>query len=294
MILKNNNLSPLPFYTKIEEQNHRRSYAYGNIFPLIGRNDRLLPFQILRSHTMRAVMSVQIYTEDGTLVGNFLGDMLNAGLSVVYDDNSDCDVIAYPALMPFPEELEPGRYYLRVYDGLNTWYSDIITLVNDLSGYLKLEWWDNENIYFDAGMVAYKGGQGFVQYVNELYLPTEVGKPEYIFEEEGESRDGYFFPEKQVSYKTYRFQFLAPEYLCDVLRLVRMSDHVRVTDPIGRKYDCDTFSIEPTWQEQGDLASVEAEFTTATVVKKTGVGYVLPEETKGDFNDDFNNDFDNE
>ena len=36
MILKNfnNSLSILPFYESLEEQNHRKSYAYGETYPL--------------------------------------------------------------------------------------------------------------------------------------------------------------------------------------------------------------------------------------------------------------------
>ena len=47
----------------------------------------------------------------------------------------------------------------------------------------------------------------------------------------------------------------------------------------------------PEWQTQGDLASVEIEFKTNTVVKKIGRGYIIS--NKGDFNDDFNNNFKN-
>lgn len=42
---------------------------------------------------------------------------------------------------------------------------------------------------------------------------------------------------------------------------------------------------------QGDLASVEIEFKTNTVVKKIGRGYII--NNNGDFNGDFNTDFDN-
>lgn len=291
MIQSNNNLSPLPFYTDIEEQNHRRSYAYGNVYPLFARNNLLLPFQILRTRRSNSITSAYVYDINGNQVANILEDLQNAGLVIVKDSNVNYDVIVFPANLTFPEDLPIGQCYLRLSDGVETWYSDVLTLVSEIDGYLKLEWWDDENAYFDAGEIVYH--DELVNYVNELYLCTELGKPDYVFEEEGESRDGYFFPEKQVSYKTYRFQFLAPEYLCDVLRLARLSDHVRITDIYGREYDCDTFSIEPAWQEQGDLASVTAEFTTATVVKKTGRGYVVPA-SAGDFNDDFNNDFNND
>lgn len=73
------------------------------------------------------------------------------------------------------------------------------------------------------------------------------------------------------------------------MRFIRMADYIHITDKYGREYDCDTFLITPKWQTQGDLASVEIEFETATVVKKIGRGIITT--TKGDFNNDFNNDF---
>ena len=75
------------------------------------------------------------------------------------------------------------------------------------------------------------------------------------------------------------------------MRLIRLSDIVVVRDKYGRTYNCDTFLITPNWQTQGDLASVEIEFTTSTVVKKIGRGYIVP--NSGDFNNDFNDDFNN-
>ena len=75
------------------------------------------------------------------------------------------------------------------------------------------------------------------------------------------------------------------------MRFIRMADYVVVTDKYGRKYNCDTFLITPKWQTQGNLASVEIEFQTDTVVKKIGRGYIIS--NKGDFNGDFNNDFNN-
>ena len=76
------------------------------------------------------------------------------------------------------------------------------------------------------------------------------------------------------------------------MRFIRMADYIHITDKYGREYDCDTFLITPKWQTQGDLASVEIEFKTNTVVKKIGRGYNITA-NKGDFNGDFNNDFDN-
>jgi hypothetical protein len=71
-----------------------------------------------------------------------------------------------------------------------------------------------------------------------------------------------------------------------------MADHVRITDNYGRVYTSDTFLITPKWEVQGDLASVEIEFRTDSIMKKLPYVKLLPLEVKGDFNDDFNNDFD--
>ena len=285
-MIQNNNISVLPWYTSIEQQNHRKSYAYGTIYPLFTPKRTLLPFQIMRNTSSRDITRAQLYDKNGVLFADITTALKETGLQIVPFASLGYDVIVYPSLLPFAIDTPDGIYYARMTDGVNVWYSEMFTIVGDLSGYLKIEWYDVENFVFDAGQIVYQNPK----FHNVLYLSTELGKPEYTFEEEGETRDGYFFPEKQISEKTYRCMALAPEYLCDVMRFIRMSDKVFVTDKYGRQYDCDTFLITPKWQTQGDLASVEIEFETATVAKKIGRGYITTGR-KGDFNNDFNNDF---
>lgn len=285
-MIQNNNISVLPWYTSIEQQNHRKSYAYGTIYPLFTPKRTLLPFQIMRNTSSLDITGAQLYDKNGVLFADITTALKETGLQIVPFASLGYDVIVYPSLLPFAIDTPDGIYYARMTDGVNVWYSEMFTIVGDLSGYLKIEWYDVENFVFDAGQIVYQNPK----FHNVLYLCTELGKPEYTFEEEGETRDGYFFPEKQISEKTYRCMALAPEYLCDVMRFIRMSDKVFVTDKYGRQYDCDTFLITPKWQTQGDLASVEIEFETATVAKKIGRGYITPG-IKGDFNNDFNNDF---
>lgn len=285
-MIQNNNISVLPWYTSIEQQNHRKSYAYGTIYPLFTPKRTLLPFQIMRNTSSRNITGAQLYDKNGVLFADITTALKETGLQIVPFASLGYDVIVYPSLLPFAIDTPDGIYYARMTDGVNVWYSEMFTIVGDLSGCLKIEWYDVENFVFDAGQIVYQNPK----FHNVLYLCTELGKPEYTFEEEGETRDGYFFSEKQISEKTYRCMALAPEYICDVMRFIRMSDKVFVTDKYGRQYDCDTFLITPKWQTQGDLASVEIEFETATVAKKIGRGYITPGR-KGDFNNDFNNDF---
>lgn len=284
-MIQNNNISVLPWYKNIGEQNHRKSYAYGAIYPLIAPANILLPFQIMRATRSDGIISVVLFDKTGATVADITSLMIEAGLQIVRFETLGYDVILYPATLPLPINMLDGIYYMRLSDGVQTWYSELFTAVQDVSGYVKVQWWDIENLVFEAGQIVYTNPT----YKNTLYLCTELGKPEYEFEEEGQDRDGYFFPEKQISTKKYKCTILAPEYLCDVMRFIRMADYIRVKDKYGNVYNCDTFLITPKWQTQGDLASVEIEFKTDTVVKKIGRGYLAS--GNGDFNDDYNNDF---
>ena len=285
MRTNNNNFSCLPFYTDIELQNHKRSYAYGNVYPLYTEANFILPFQIIRDKRPDNIQSVILYDVKGNQIADISQKMRESGLQIVR--LVDYDIIVYTGNIAIPQNMRDGQYYITITDGVETWYSEVFTVVQDISPYLMIEWYNRDNLVFDAGMIYYEE-----QFRNRLYFCAELGMPEYPFTEEGETRDGYFFPTKQISEKTYKCTILAPEYLCDVMRFIRMADYVRVRDKYGRYYECDTFLITPKWQEQGNLASVEIEFETATVVKAVGRGYIVRD--SGDFNNDFNNDFLNE
>lgn len=384
----NNNLSPLPFYNSLNEQDVRKWWVYDKIYPLLTPVGSLLPFQIARPHRAGVEPGYEIPIDiDGagyiTIDGKWHTDQevyahvarydvegktrvyahnLPFGVitggetqtkhpSVVFKDgdnyvisylfvddlytgvidvpgtatemyiqvyNEQCydegwaiifeavpveflpissmilyrsngtqyadisqhvgtfqfkqiggqDVIIYDGA--YLSDWKVGQYYLKISDGIDTWYSDIFTVVEDLSECIKLEWWDDIDLNTDVGTVVYEDPS----FRNILYLCSDVAKPTYEIEEEVIDRGGYQYPVLQISKKTYHFSFLAPEYMLDVMRLIRLSDHIRITDRLGRTYDkINSFMIEPSWEGRGDLASVSAEFTTDTVVKKTGRAY---------------------
>lgn len=205
------------------------------------------------------IFSVKIFNTKNEEVGDYTSEMRPL-LSLKYVD--DDVYIVYTAQTP-ALSLDNGQYYMTIFDGMQTWYSEVFTSVNDIEPYLKIEWWDNQDFVMDAGMIVYTNPT----FKNVLYLDSDLAKPEYPFEEEGETRDGYFFPIKQISEKRYRFKFFASEYLLDVMRFIRMADNAKITYH-GQVYNLDTFLITPQWEDNGDVASVEAEFDTATVAKK--------------------------
>lgn len=262
----NNNLSVLPWYTDIALQNHKKPYAFDAIYPLLSPPNRLLPFQVLREIYDSPIQSLYVCNLKGKILYSLSRELLETSFKIKKYEDSDSLIYYGDSLFSF--KLSEGPCYLVLSDGRNTWFSEVFTVVDDLSKCIKLEWWDNEDLVFDTGRIVYDD-----RFVNTVYLQSELGKPEYTYEEEGEIRDGYFFPELRTSEKKYKFLFLAPEYLCDAIRVATISDYVRITDNYGRIYNCDTLNFEIEWQEQGDLALVTATFETNTVIKKIGKGY---------------------
>lgn len=290
-MIPNNNLSVLPFYTSLDQQNARKWWMYGRVYPLYCPAGFLLPFQVITEHTDLTPSNISgatIYdaNTDQQIVG--ITTEIRNGITKKEFASLGYDVWVFPGQLPVVNSIQNGRYYLLITWG--NWQivrvSEIFTVVNDIQPYLKITWWDLDDFTMDAGTIVYKNPA----FKNVLYLQSDLAKPEYPFEEEGETRDGYFFPTKQISEKRYRFNFLASEYLLDVMRFIRMADYAEI-EYHGQRYSLDTFLITPEWEDNGDVAAVEAVFDTATVAKKIGLGYVKAQ--RGDFNDDFNNDYNN-
>ena len=158
------------------------------------------------------------------------------------------------------------KMYLELSDGIDTWYSAYFGFCEPC---MRIEWYDVEDFLFDAGAIAYSDG-----YKNEVFFDAEIGMPEYEFEEEVAERNGYQFPISQISYKKYKFTILVPEEVCDVMRFIRLSDHIRISTK-NDTYEATSFLMTPTWAEQGYLAEVACEFTTDTVAKKIGKGVTI-------------------
>ena len=278
----NNNISPLPFYDDISLQNHRKDYAFGQIYPLVVHRNMLLPFQFCVS-SGSGVSQAVLYSADGNYIANILPELKENGLAV--KSYTGFKLVKYPGTLPVNSIKHEGQYYIRL--RLNSgkyFYSDIFTVYNRVDDYLELEYSNSYNFELKNGIIDFSDSFKF-----KCYLPAQIGKPEYDFEEEATERMGYSFIESQVSKKLYKFTFLAPEYLCDALRIVRLCNDKQITSK-GQVYDLTTFNMRPEWEEQGDLAAVACEFETDTVISNIG-GYE-PELLGGDFNNDYSSDFD--
>lgn len=185
------------------------------------------------------------------------------GIKVV--NVGDNDVIFYDGTATPLDGIAAGTYWLQLTSG-DDWYSEMFTY--GAVPAVRLEWNDISDLSLPDGKIPYSEG-----YVNRVWLNTSVGRPEYEIEKEGDERDGYFFMEKGISRKSYRITFFAPEYLCDALRLVPVSDVVKIWDTSRGAliaYDVDDVDMEVEWLEQGNYASVTITFHTDTVVKNLG------------------------
>jgi len=262
-------------------QNHRKDYAFNHVYPLITYKNTLLPFQVVLS-AGTAVEKVKLYDFNTNKSIDITASLKENGLAI--KSYEDFKVLKYPGILPVVEIKHEGLYYLAIsITDLGTIYSDIFTVTNRIDDYLLIEYFNSYNFELKGGMVDFSDNFKFKCYIN-----AQVGKPEYSFEEEATERMGYSFIESQVSKKIYKFTFIAPEYLCDALRIVRLCENKQITSK-SQVYDLTTFNMEPEWQEQGDLAAVECEFETDTVIANIG-GY-MPKLLGGDYNNDYNNDY---
>lgn len=264
MIYTNNNMSVVPFYDNIDYQNGKKWYAYGKVFPLLCPKNYILPFQIVIPANMESIQSVVLYTPDKSVSYDITDMMLNNGLKIVKFPELDYNVVIYNGNKVLNVNAPIGCYMMSIGDSQHTYWSDIITWVDDISNLTKIEWWNEDNQYYTGGCVVYDG-----IFKNRLYIPDSLGKPDYEYQEEGEERDGLFFPQLRLSFKKYNTRMLAAEYLTDVLRSAQLADYVKVISE-DITYMCDSFRLTVKWQTDGDLANVDIEFTTDTVVKNVG------------------------
>lgn len=282
-------LSPLKFYDALEKQERYKSYAYGHVSPLVMKLNVLDSFQLILP---------DIAGEQGQIIGayifdaktntelshtNYINKLIENGLT--HSRLHDYTVITYPGILPFIDIRFEGEYYLKLETNVGIdYYSEVFCFTNNISSYAEIKYNNPECYFFIKRGIIDLTTISFV-----VRLKTELGKPEYGFEEEATKRLGYNFIESQVSKKTYKFNAILPEYLCDALRLIRLCSN-KILKSNNEEYEMLSFDMDIDWQDQGDLASVNCEFEVDNIVANLG-GYSA-DKLGGDFNKDYNADFD--
>lgn len=276
-------ISPLKFYDNFHKQNRYRSFAYGHIAPLITNPNVVSPFQLIVSGNVSEVY-VRSASTNNRVTDNVVERFKDAGLRNV--SKNDYNILLFLGIFPLSGVIDyEGQYWLEIHSG-GWYYSEIFCFDNNIDDCLKVEYWNPEGDFALKNGIIVLGSENF-HFI--LLLKSELGKPEYSFEEEATKRLGYSFIESQVSKKTYKFNTVIPEYLCDAMRIIRLCSQKKITCK-GETYDAIAFNMEVDWQEQGDLASVTCEFDVDNII--TNFGGFKHEDLGGDFNNDYNNDYD--
>ncbi len=260
-----NNFSPLAFRKKESKATYEKWYAFGKNYAIPASANTLIPFQF----TDVNVGEVQPDIIEVVAVNQETGEGIKTGVYVSRDDMPEHGSVLYvsPGKNSFREALPQGTYRAKFKIGTQVYISTpfcVIPGIETSSKYLLIEYWNDEKIAYPGGFIT-TGANNDFRY--QMYVPATICKPKYEFEEELTKRAGYKFLELQTSTKVYAFTFVAPEFICDAMRLIRLSDYIRISHD-GEYYNALNFEFDVDWQEQLYLAAVDCQFETDSIIQK--------------------------
>jgi hypothetical protein len=122
---------PLPFYDSTDKQNFRDKYCYNDIctFKLLTHPRRLIPFQWLRPSRYNLITTLKLVCADDAGYEVDLLPLLPAPLTIVTNTTTEQDRIIYFADADMTSDMPCGCYYIEMSDGVSTWYSEVICIV---------------------------------------------------------------------------------------------------------------------------------------------------------------------
>lgn len=260
-----NNFSPLAFRKKESKATYEKWYAFGKNYAIPASANTLIPFQF----TDVNVGEVQPDSIEVVAVNQETGEGIKTGVYVSRDDMPEHGSVLYvsPGKNSFREALPQGTYQAEFSIGTQVYISTpfcVIPGIETSSKYLLIEYWNDEKIAYPGGFIT-TGANNDFRY--QMYVPATICKPKYEFEEELTKRAGYKFLELQTSTKVYAFTFVAPEFICDAMRLIRLSDYIRISHD-SEYYNALNFEFDVDWQEQLYLAAVDCQFETDSIIQK--------------------------
>lgn len=260
-----NNFSPLAFRKKESKATYEKWYAFGKNYAIPASANTLTPFQFTE-------LNIPVFDPDTIevdAVNEETGEATKTGVYVSFDVMPEHGGVLYvsPGKNSFREALPQGTYRARFSIGDQVYISTpfcVIPGIETSSKYLLIEYWNDEKIVYPDGFIT-TGANNDFRY--QMYVPATICKPKYEFEEELTKRAGYKFLELQTSTKVYAFTFVAPEFICDAMRLIRLSDYIRISHD-GEYYNALNFEFDVDWQEQLYLAAVDCQFETDSIIQK--------------------------
>ena len=278
-------ISPLPFYERLDEQFKNGPTAFGTNYPYLAAMNEPPTFFFFtdidpNNWSVTDVSIVQVGVQSHDVTRTFLD---GSASFVMHDADLQGRAQSYIRFSPtetftgytFPAV---GLYYyvLGLVDtdtgqDRKQLYSELFCVKDDMQNAIRIEYTNAVSISTANGDIPF-GDETLGGFKLHLWVDALIGKPTYNYEENATRRMGYEFLESVVSAKTYRFVFIAPEYLCDAFRLIKVCSDKTIRQG-HRTYEPTTFNVEVDWQEQGDLAAVEVTFDTDNIMAVIG-GYL--------------------
>lgn len=263
----------LHFFDSLAEQHRYKEYVYNNHAPIAVGLNKLPPFQIVVPLALASINSCVIVKESDGISSERYSVLSPLGLAT--RTFPAYKIVVWPGLASVPTVsggglLDRGTYYLILSNGAQTFYSEEFTMMDDIESFIKVEFCHTEDFPLPGGYhIDYRFG-----YRNFFYFRTHIGKPEYIFENKVEARDGFNFPEQKIRYKRSRFEVFLPEEVADAVSMIDLHDTVKIYQG-DKVFHVEEFEMSANWLERGDVAAVEIEFKTDTVVVVNGKGIAL-------------------
>jgi hypothetical protein len=135
-MIENKLNTAFPFYRSLDRQNYRKDWAYDDVctFQLISPFNRLLPFQVRRTNNPALITTCELWCYDDT----YQMDLLPY-ITFDYATIEGYDYITYNGdeLLDGGDAVLDGvcgDFYIKLGDGTNIWYSEVIHLINEVSG----------------------------------------------------------------------------------------------------------------------------------------------------------------
>ena len=131
------NITPLAFYTDLNDQNHRLSYAENRSFALFSPARSFLPFQIISNNKALSITSVWLFdfNDSEVVFSQNLTNYFQSNISFI--TKPDYNVLVYNSANSLSSDLQEGCYYLRIVTNQETFYSELFMSKKNLRAFIN-------------------------------------------------------------------------------------------------------------------------------------------------------------
>lgn len=135
---------PLRFYDTVDKQNFRQSWVKDGLSDgyqlLVNPTNVIMPFQLKRRRSVNTVTTFDLYTYNpiysdfafNLSIFSIIDGPITNHLRIV--QNGTMDNIIWNPQLSFTQDLDCGKHYIHVSDGISNWYSEVFQVDENLVG----------------------------------------------------------------------------------------------------------------------------------------------------------------